>query len=60
MDEFLTPAETAKIVRKKEQTLAEWRCTGRYPLEWMKIGGRVMYAKKAVLAFIEQSKKAAR
>jgi hypothetical protein len=55
MEEFLTPKQAAKVLRKKEQTLAEWRCTKRYLLPYLKIGGRILYARSAILAFIEQS-----
>lgn len=56
-DVDLSPAETAKIVHKSVQTLAEWRCTGRYKLPYRKIGGNVWYLKRDVLAFIEKSER---
>lgn len=54
IQELLTSAETAKYLKVKENTLAIWRCTKRYPLAYIKIGSRVYYKSCDLAAFIEQ------
>jgi hypothetical protein len=56
MEEFLDPQETAREVHKKPQTLAYWRCSRVVDLPYYKIGGRILYKKRDVLAFIERNK----
>ena len=53
MPTLLDPKETGAILNKSQQTLAWWRCSGRYDLPFLKIGGRVMYREDDVLRFIE-------
>jgi hypothetical protein len=36
-------AEAADFIGIKKQTLAVWRCTGRYDLPFVKVGRRVKY-----------------
>ncbi len=50
---LLTPAETAALLGIKPATLAVWRCTGRYPLQYVKIGKLAMYRELDVHQFIE-------
>ena len=40
---LLTPKQTAETLGVTIGPLAVWRCTGRYPLAFVKIGRRVMY-----------------
>lgn len=40
---LLTPKQAAEFLGVTIGTLAVWRCTGRYPLPFVKIGRRVMY-----------------
>jgi hypothetical protein len=50
----LSPSEAASIIGVKKQTLAVWRCTGRYPeLPYYKVGGRITYCPDDVRAFVE-------
>ncbi len=54
-DALLTPAETALRLGVKEQTLAVWRSTGRYPrLPHVKVGRLVRYRESTVEAFPEE------
>ncbi len=50
---LLNTAEAATILGTAPQTLVIWRCTKRYPLPYVKIGGSVRYVESDVLAFIE-------
>jgi hypothetical protein len=53
----LSPSEAASIIGVKKQTLAVWRCTGRYPeLPYYKVGGRITYCPDDVLSFVEAGK----
>ncbi len=40
---LLTPSQTAETLGVTIGTFAIWRCTGRYPLAFVKIGRRLMY-----------------
>ena len=45
--------EAADILGIREETLAVWRCTKRYPLSYVKIGRKVFYRGQDLKAFIE-------
>ena len=51
-DPLLDDREVAEQLNIAPQTLAVWRTTKRYPLEYVKIGRAVRYRQSAVLAFI--------
>lgn len=52
MDQLLTTRETAELVGFKEQTLKNWRATGRGPA-FIRVNGRsVRYRLDAVQAWI--------
>ncbi|MDA0780698.1 MAG: helix-turn-helix domain-containing protein [Rickettsiales bacterium] len=53
MTELLTPKEVSKMLGVTESTLNVWRCTKRYPLNYVKIGFHVRYRKDDVMNFIE-------
>ena len=40
---LLNPAETAQLLGVTTGTLAVWRSTRRYPLAYVRIGGRIKY-----------------
>ncbi|MBL4574616.1 MAG: hypothetical protein JKY51_00765 [Opitutaceae bacterium] len=42
-DELVAPTVAAKAIDSSSGTLAVWRCTGRYPLRYFKIGDSVKY-----------------
>ena len=52
---LLTPSQVADILGVTIGTLAIWRCTGRYPLRWVKCGRLVRYRECDVLQFIEHN-----
>ncbi|MFV7784364.1 helix-turn-helix domain-containing protein [Shewanella marisflavi] len=52
MKTLLTPAEVANFLGVTIGTLSVWRCTGRYPLSFIKVGRRVMYRQSDVENFI--------
>ena len=49
---LMSPAEAAAYLNLKTSTLAVWRCTGRYNLKYVKVGGRVQYRRDDLDAFI--------
>ena len=49
---LLTPAEAANMLHVTAQTLAVWRATKRYPLNYVKVGGRVCYKLSDIEDFI--------
>lgn len=51
---LLTDKETAALLGMKASSLAVWRCTGKYPLPYVKVGRAVCYKLDDVLRFIEQ------
>ena len=52
--ELLSPNECARFLGISEGTLLVWRCTRRYPLNFIKIGGRVRYRRRDVEQFLEK------
>ncbi|WP_119969007.1 helix-turn-helix domain-containing protein [Shewanella japonica] len=50
---LLTPAQVSEFLGVTIGTLSVWRCTGRYPLSFIKVGRRVMYRQSDVESFIE-------
>jgi hypothetical protein len=52
---LLTPAEAALLLRVSPGTLAVWRSTKRYPLNYLKLGHAVRYREADVLAFLEKA-----
>jgi excisionase family DNA binding protein len=52
MNTLLTPAEVARYLGVTIGTLSVWRCTGRYPLNFIKVGRRVMYRQSDVENFV--------
>jgi predicted DNA-binding transcriptional regulator AlpA len=53
LDDLLTTAETAGVLRIKQQTLRAWRAKSRGP-RYVKIGSRVVYSKKDVADWAER------
>ncbi len=51
---LLTDKETAALLGLKTSSLAVWRCSGKYPLPFVKVGRLVRYKLDDVLRFIEQ------
>lgn len=49
---LISPASVAKRLGVTVGTLAVWRCTGRYPLKFVKVGRRVMYRLADVENFV--------
>ncbi|GIU43598.1 hypothetical protein TUM3794_29650 [Shewanella colwelliana] len=52
MNTLLTPSQVAEFLGITIGTLSVWRCTGRYPLNFIKVGRRVMYRQSDVENFI--------
>ena len=52
---LMTPSEVAHALGVTESTLAVWRCTSRYPLQWVKIGRKVFYREEDISKFINSN-----
>lgn len=52
-DDLLTPEQVAAAIQLGQRTLAAWRSSGRNPLPYLKIGGRVRYRRGDVDAWLE-------
>ena len=52
-DVLLTPEQTAEKLTVQTDTLAVWRCTGRYKLPFLKVGRNVRYRLSDVNAWLE-------
>jgi excisionase family DNA binding protein len=50
LDEYLTPAEAADLLKLHPQTLARWRTDGTGP-RFIKFGRHIRYAKKDLAAW---------
>jgi hypothetical protein len=50
---MLRDREVATILQVKPATLGNWRCTGRYPLPYTKVGRYAMYKVIDVAVFLE-------
>ena len=53
--DLIKPNAAAKILGVSVGTLAVWRCTGRYPLLFVKIGRNVMYRQGDIDSFIQSN-----
>jgi excisionase family DNA binding protein len=53
-ERLLTPVQVAEILGIKLETLAAWRCTGRYNLPYVKSGRLVRYREDDIQAFIKR------
>lgn len=53
--ELLSRREAAAYLGVSEQTLAIWKCTGRYQLQCVKIGRLVKYRRADLDAFIAKN-----
>ena len=51
---LLTPEQAADILCVSPHTLAVWRSTGRYNLQYIKAGRLVRYKQEDLIAFIEK------
>lgn len=52
-DPLFPPPEAAGYIGVTENTLAVWRCVGRYNIAYIKVGRKVMYRKSVLDAFLE-------
>jgi excisionase family DNA binding protein len=50
---MLTPKEAAEFLGVREQTLAVWRATKRYPIRYLKVGRSVRYRRADLEAWLE-------
>jgi excisionase family DNA binding protein len=54
VDPLYDSSEAAEYLGIKENTLAVWRCVGRYDIEYIKVGRLVKYRKSALDAFLKR------
>jgi hypothetical protein len=48
VEDHVDARNAASYLGVAEQTLAAWRCTGRYKLPFVKVGRKVMYSRSAL------------
>ena len=53
-DPLLNPVEAAEYLGVSRDTLAIWRCVGRYNIQFVKVGRLVKYRKSALDAFLDR------
>lgn len=53
-EDRMTPIQVAEALSVTTGTLASWRCTGRYPLPFIKVGRSVHYRGKDVKDFLKK------
>lgn len=53
-DPLFTPPQAASYLEVTESTLSVWRCTGRYNIQFIKVGRLVRYKKSALDAFLDR------
>ena len=53
---LLDNAQAAEFLGVSPTTLTTWRCTQRYDLPYVKVGGLVRYAETDLCEFIESRK----
>lgn len=51
-EQLLTPAKVAAILGIAEETLTAWRCTGRQPLPFVKVGRLIRYRRADLTAYL--------
>ena len=52
-ERFLTDHEVAAWLGVTTSTLSIWRCTKRYPLNYVRVGRLIRYRESDVLQFVE-------
>jgi hypothetical protein len=57
-ERLLTRKEAARLIGKAPQTLAVWKCNGRYALPYVVIGRSCMYRLSDLLAWIDSHARA--
>ena len=50
--QLMTPVEAAEYLGVSANSLETWRCTNRYALKYVKVGGRVKYRQSDLDAFL--------
>jgi hypothetical protein len=54
--QLLDTPQAADFLRLSPTTLTTWRATKRYDLPFIRVGGKVLYDERDLLAFIESRK----
>lgn len=49
---LLTPREAAEYLGVRADSLAVWRCTGRYPLPFIRVGRSIKYRASDLEQFL--------
>jgi len=57
-DDLMTPEQVAAALLLSIRTLAAWRSSGRNPLAYLKVGGRVRYRRSDVDAWLASQARA--
>jgi len=59
-EQLLLPYQAAEYLGVSEQTLAEWRCVGRYNLPYVLVGRRVRYRRSDLDAWLRSRTRGAK
>jgi excisionase family DNA binding protein len=51
--DLLTCQQAAELLQVRENTLARWRLTNRYPLPYLRVGRMIRYRAEDVTAFLD-------
>jgi len=54
---YLNTAELAQMLRIKRNTIERWRTNRNGPFQWIKIGGRILYDRAEVMAYLDSQKR---
>lgn len=56
-NKYLSTGEVAELLRLQKNTIERWRTSRNCPFSWTKVGGRVLYYRDEVLAYLESQKR---
>lgn len=56
-DPLLTPENAAEYIGSQPSTMAIWRSTGRYAIQYIKVGRLIRYRKSVLDAFLDRRTK---
>lgn len=55
--QYFSTEELADLLRLKKNTIERWRTNRNCPFQWIKIGGRILYDRAEVLAYLDSQKR---
>jgi len=55
--QYFSTEELAELLRLKKNTIERWRVNRTCPFQWIKIGGRILYDRAEVMAYLDSQKR---